>query len=125
MKKLKALAIVAGTLFTGSAFAANLTCSVYVANGGFTSGNGTSSCSGVDFTNNNSARALFSIGNVSKSIKEIRWSGISCTGGIACNTRVRAFSSASASALILYKDGTWEKTNTATASYENEPGTPF
>ncbi|MDK1287967.1 hypothetical protein [Pseudoalteromonas umbrosa] len=117
---LKALTLVAGTFFAGSAFSAELVCDVYPKGNGNSWGNGTQNCFGIDFSFGTSTSGRFYLKNVSKPIQEIQWNGAArCSGtSTSCRVTVRAYSATSASALILYKDGTWEKTNTATASYE-------
>lgn len=120
MKTLKTLALVAGTLFTGSAFSAQMVCDIYPKSGGHSWGNGTANCSAIDFSFGNSTSGRFYIKNITKQVEEVRWSGIaSCSGGTSCGVTIRAYSpNNTASALILYKDGTWERTNTAQADYE-------
>ncbi|KZN50903.1 hypothetical protein [Pseudoalteromonas luteoviolacea] len=117
---LKALTLVAGTFFAGSAFSADLVCDVYPKGNGNAWGNGTKSCFGFDFSFGSSTSGRFYLKNVTKPIQEVRWSGAArCgTSSTSCGVTVRAYSSTTASALILYKDGTWEQTNTARASYE-------
>ncbi|TMP39665.1 hypothetical protein [Pseudoalteromonas rubra] len=120
MKTLKTLALVAGTLFAGSAFSAQMVCDIYPKSGGHSWGNGTASCSALDFSFGNSTSGRFYIKNITKPVEEVRWSGIAnCSGGTSCGATIRAYSpNNTASALILYKDGTWERTNTARADYE-------
>lgn len=116
---IKAFALVAGTFFAGSAFSAQLVCDVYPKSGGHSWGNGTANCSGIDFSFGSSTGGRFYLKNVTKPIEQVSWSGDArCSGGTSCNVTIRAYSNTSASALILYKDGTWERTNTASAYYE-------
>ncbi len=118
-KALKALAIVSTTLFAGSALAADLVCDVNPRGGGHSFGNGTASCNALDFSFGNSTSGKFYLKNVSKPISKVIWSGKArCSGGTSCGVTVRAYSSNSASATILYKDGTYEVTNTAHMGYE-------
>ncbi|MCG7551076.1 hypothetical protein [Pseudoalteromonas sp. Of7M-16] len=118
---LKALTLITGTLFAGSAFSAQVVCDVYPKGGNSHSwGNGTQNCTAFDYSFGSSTSGRFYLKDVSKEISEVRWEGIArCNGGTSCSVTVRAYSSSNtASALILYKDGTWERTNTARASYE-------
>ncbi|MDK2596582.1 hypothetical protein [Pseudoalteromonas obscura] len=117
---LKALTLIAGTFFAGSAFSAQVVCDVYAKGSGHSWGNGTQNCMALDFSFGNSTSGRFYLKDVTKDIEEVRWDGIArCSGGTSCNVTVRAYSGGNtASALILYKDGTWERTNTARASYE-------
>jgi hypothetical protein len=118
-KVLKALAIVSTTLFAGSAFAADLVCDVNPKRGGNSFGNGTQNCNAMDFSFGNSTSGKFYLKNVSKPISKVIWNGKArCSGGTSCGVTVRAYSVNSASATILYKDGTYEVTNNARMSYE-------
>lgn len=118
-KTIKVFSLVAVTLFAGSAFSAQVVCDVYIKPNGSTWGNGTASCSGVDFSIGNTTDGHFYLIDVAKPIQEVRWnSDANCSGGTSCRVTIRAYTLNSASALILYKDGTWERTNTAHASYE-------
>ncbi|MEC4088761.1 hypothetical protein CWC22_020880 [Pseudoalteromonas rubra] len=116
---IKAFALVAGTLFAGSAFSAQVVCDVYPKSNGSSWGNGTANCSGFDYSFGRTTNGRYYLKDVTKSIQEVRWEGDArCTGGTSCNATIRAYTSNKASALILYKDGTWERTNTASAFYE-------
>ncbi|WP_105169817.1 hypothetical protein [Pseudoalteromonas sp. T1lg23B] len=116
---LKAMTVIAGTLFAGSALATTLVCDVYPKSGGNSFANGTKNCGAFDYSFGNSTSGKFYLSNISKPIQEVRWEGkANCSGGTSCNATIRAYSQNSASALILYKDGTWERTNTANAWYE-------
>ncbi|KZN60209.1 hypothetical protein N473_24835 [Pseudoalteromonas luteoviolacea CPMOR-1] len=117
---LKALTLIAGTFFAGSAFSAQLVCDVYAKGNGNSWGNGTKNCMAFDYSFGSSTTGRFYLKDVTKPIKEVQWSGVArCSGGTSCNVTIRAYSgSNNASAIILYKDGTWEQTNTANASYE-------
>ncbi|MDK1285747.1 hypothetical protein [Pseudoalteromonas umbrosa] len=118
---MKAFTLLAGTFFASSALSAELVCDVYPKGNttNHTWGNGTSHCDGIDMSFGNSTSGRFYLKNVTKPIKEVQWSGSArCSGGTSCNVTIRAYAGASASALILYKDGTWERTNTAYATYE-------
>ncbi|MCO7189044.1 hypothetical protein CWB99_13630 [Pseudoalteromonas rubra] len=115
---LKAFALIAGTFFAGSAFSAEMVCDVYPKSNGSSWGNGTANCMGFDFSFGRSTSGRFYLKNVSKPIQEVHWSGANCSGGTSCSVTIRAYTTNSASALILYKDGTWERTNTANAEYE-------
>jgi len=101
------------------AFATDLACEVYPKAGGVVSGNGTSSCDAIDFSFGNSTSGRFYLSNISKPINQIIWQDdASCSGGTSCGVTVRAYTTTSASALILYKDGTYETTNAASIYYE-------
>jgi hypothetical protein len=81
--------------------------------------NGRSNCFTIDFSFGNQTTGKYYLQNISKPINKVIWQGdASCTGGTSCNMTVRAYRSYSASALILYKDGTYETTNTSRMSYE-------
>lgn len=119
IKLVKVLALVAGTLFAGSAFSTQLVCEVLPNGNGSSYGDGTSYCSAADVSSGFSVSVRFYLINVTKPIQGVRWSGAArCSGGESCTTTIRAYAPLSASALVLYKDGTWERTNTATAVYE-------
>ncbi|MCF6436669.1 MULTISPECIES: hypothetical protein [Pseudoalteromonas] len=116
---LKAFTLVAGSLFAGSALATTLVCDVYPKSGGNSFGNGTKNCGAFDYSFGNSTSGKFYLINISKPIQEVRWEGrATCSGGTSCNATIRAYTQNKASALILYKDGTWEQANTASAWYE-------
>ncbi|MCF2860310.1 hypothetical protein L1286_22780 [Pseudoalteromonas sp. SMS1] len=118
---LKALTLIAGTLFAGQAFSAELVCDVYAKNSGNSWGNGTKNCMAFDYSFGSSTNGRFYLKNVTKEIQEVRWNGSARCGTsskTSCNASIRAYASNSATATILYKDGTWETTNTARASYE-------
>ncbi|RZM74799.1 hypothetical protein [Pseudoalteromonas rubra] len=116
---IKAFALVAGTLFAGSAFSAQVVCDVYPKSNGHSWGNGTPNCAGFDFSFGSSTNGRFYLKDVTKEIKEVRWEGkANCSGGTSCNTTIRAYTSNTATALILYKDGTWERPKAASAFYE-------
>lgn len=118
-KTIKALALITGSLFAGSAFSAEVACDVYPKSNGSSWGNGTANCMGFDYSFGSSTSGRYFLKNVTKPIKEVHWSGDArCSGGASCSATIRAYAPNSASALILYKDGTWESTNTANASYE-------
>ncbi|KZN31653.1 hypothetical protein [Pseudoalteromonas luteoviolacea] len=117
----KALTLIAGTLFVGQAFSAELVCAVYAKSGGNSWGNGTKNCMAFDYSFGNSTNGRFYLKNVTKDIKEVRWNGdarCASSTSTSCNATIRAYSSNTATATILYKDGTWETTNTARANYE-------
>jgi hypothetical protein len=116
---LKVLALVSTAFFAQSALAADLTCNLNVKQGGHVMGNGTAHCFGMDFSFGNSTSGSYNINNISKPISSVLWNGnANCSGGTSCGVTVRAYSSNQASATILYKDGTWETTNTARMEYE-------
>lgn len=118
-KAFKTLAFVGATLFAGSTFAADLVCDVYAKGNGNSFGNGTQSCNAFDFSFGNSTNGRFYLTNISKPINKVIWSGDArCSGGTSCSVTVRAYGGNSAKATILYKDGTYEVTNTARMSYE-------
>lgn len=117
---LKVTALMSAMLLPQSAMSANLTCHLYVKSGGNVFGNGTANCSGLDFSFGNSTSGRFTIENISKDISNVIWQGdANCSGGTQCSVTVRAYSgNTSANATILYDDGTWETTNTASMDYE-------
>jgi hypothetical protein len=116
---LKALALVSTVFFAQSTLASDLVCNVSVKSGGNVMGNGTDYCVGFDLSFGNSTSGSFTIKNVTKPISSVLWSGdAKCSGGISCGVTVRAYRLTQASATILYKDGTWEKTNSASIEYE-------
>ena len=118
-KTLKALAIIGTTLFAGSALATELVCDVYPKGNGSSWGNGTSRCDALDFSFGNSTSGKYYLKNISKPINSVIWSGhATCNGGTSCGVTVRAYSSNSAGATVLYQDGTYEIMNTARMSYE-------
>lgn len=106
-------------MMVNPAFATNMVCDVYPKAGGGTHGNGTSSCDAIDFSFGNSTSGKFYLQNISKPINQVIWQGdANCSGGTSCSVTVRAYSTMSASAVILYKDGTYETTNSARMYYE-------
>ncbi|QSX39136.1 hypothetical protein [Shewanella cyperi] len=116
---LKAIGVMAALGFGQSAFAADMVCNLNVKSGGYVDGNGTAHCIGFDYSFGSSTSGTYSIENVTKPISSVIWSGnAKCSGGVSCGVTVRAYSINKASATILYKDGTWEQTNTANMSYE-------
>ncbi|MBQ4810036.1 hypothetical protein A7985_06130 [Pseudoalteromonas luteoviolacea] len=118
---IKALTLIASTVFAGQAFSAELVCAVYAKSGGSSWGNGTANCEAFDYSFGNSTGGRFYLKGVTKQIKEVRWSGAARCGtttSSSCSATIRAYGTNSASATILYTDGTWEQTNTARASYE-------
>lgn len=116
---LKALGVISLLCFTQTAVAANMVCKLNVKSGGHVTGNGTDYCSGIDFSFGSSTSGSYTIANVNKMVKSVIWSGnAKCTSGTSCGVTVRAYSVNQASATILYQDGTWEQTNTATMEYE-------
>ncbi|MCF2909557.1 hypothetical protein L1285_14625 [Pseudoalteromonas sp. DL2-H2.2] len=117
---IKACALIATTVFAGSAFSAQLVCEVYPkGSNAHTWGDGTPNCGGFDFSFGRSTSGRYFLTNIAKPIQEVQWNGdANCPGGTSCNATIRAYTTNSASALILYKDGTWEQTNTARANYE-------
>lgn len=118
-KTLKALTLIVGTVFAGSAFSAQLVCEVHPKSNGHSWGDGSTHCGAFDFSYGTSTSGEFSLTGVAKPVKEVFWSGdANCSGGTSCRATIRAYSQNSASALILYKDGSWERTNTAHATYE-------
>ncbi|NMH65907.1 hypothetical protein [Shewanella salipaludis] len=118
-KMLKALGAVSVLCFAQSALAADLVCHLNVKSGGNVYGNGTAHCSGLDFSFGSSTSGSYNIVNINKMVKSVIWSGnAKCSGGTSCGVTVRAYSVNQASATILYQDGTWEQTNTATMEYE-------
>jgi hypothetical protein len=116
---LKTLVLISTVFFAQSTLAADLTCNLNVKNGGNVMGNGTAHCFGMDFSFGNSTSGSYAIKNITKPISSVLWSGnAKCSGGTSCGVTVRAYSVNQASATILYKDGTWETTNTARMEYE-------
>lgn len=116
----KAFALIGATLFTGSTLATELVCDVNPRGNGQTMGNGTSSCEAFDFSFGNSTSGRYYLKNISKPINKVIWHGSAgCSGGTSCGVTVRAYSgSQQAHATVLYKDGTYEVTNTAHMFYE-------
>lgn len=103
-------------LLAESAFSADLVCDVY--SRGDTN-NGIKNCSAFDFTFGSRTGGKFYLKNISKPILRVIWEGdAKCDGGTECRVTVNAYSATSASAIILYKDGTFESTNTSEMSYE-------
>jgi hypothetical protein len=116
---LRTLLLTGAALATNSVFATDLVCDVYPKGGAGNGSNGTSHCFAIDFSFGNSTSGKFYLENISKPINQVIWQGdASCSGGTSCSITVRAYSRESASALILYKDGTYETTNTAYMEYE-------
>lgn len=120
MKRLLTIGILSSLMAIASpAFATDLACEIYPKAGGFASGNGTANCDAIDFSFGNSTSGRFYLKNISKPINQVIWQGgASCSGGASCGVTVRAYSTKSATALILYKDGTYETTNSASMYYE-------
>ena len=111
--------LLSSCLLASSAFATDLVCEVYPKNGGNQMGSGTSYCAAFDFSFGNSTSGKFYLKNISKPISQVIWNGkANCSGGTSCGVTVRAYSVTQASALVLYQDGTYEHTNTATMEYE-------
>lgn len=106
-KILLAASLLIGSSIALPAFSANLVCNLYVKSGGQSMGNGTSSCSGIDFSFGNSTSGKWTITNITKSIDRINWIK-GCTGGLSCNVTVRAYSLNKAQAYIHYVDGSIE-----------------
>lgn len=116
---LRILLLSGAALTTNSVFATDLVCDVYPKGGSGHSFNGGAYCDALDFSFGNSTTGKFYLQNISKPISQVIWQGdASCSGGTACTVNVRAYSTTSASALVLYKDGTYETTNIAHMSYE-------
>jgi len=116
---LKTIGVLAALSFGQSAFAANMVCHLNVKSGGNVDGNGTDHCVGLDFSFSSGTSGTYSIENITKPVSSVIWSGnAKCSGGVSCNVAVRAYSINKASATILYKDGTYEQTNTAYMEYE-------
>jgi hypothetical protein len=116
---LKALGVISVLCFAQTAAAANMTCNLNVKSGGNVMGNGTDYCVGMDFSFGSSTSGSFKIEGINKTVNSIIWNtNTSCKSGTTCNFTVRAYRLNQASATILYQDGTWENTNTATIEYE-------
>jgi len=117
-RTLKALTLIGATLFAGSTFAAKLVCDVYPKSGGQSFGNGTPHCNAIDFSFGNTTGGKYYLTGVNKPIKQVIWGGsANCSGGTQCSVTVRAYSNNNATALILYKDFTYESLS-ASMSYE-------
>ncbi|MFC3031714.1 hypothetical protein ACFOEE_04175 [Pseudoalteromonas fenneropenaei] len=118
-KQIFAAAAVMLSALSFSSQAAQLKCNLTVKSGGNVWQNGTSYCSGIDFSFSNSTTGKFYIEGASKPISRILWNGdANCTGGTSCNMTIRAYRDYTATATILYQDGTYETTNSATMNYE-------
>lgn len=117
---LKTLLLLGATLSAGSATATELVCDVYPKGSSPTQHNGVKNCFGFDFSFGNSTTGRYYLTGISKPIQQVIWNGhASCSGGTSCNVTVRAYrGDQSATATILYKDGTYEITNSATMNYE-------
>ena len=117
----KALTLVGATILPHNALAADLACNLNVAWSGTVNGNGTAFCEGLDYTFGNSTTGSFFLKNVTKPIHSVTWNGDANCGSTAtfCPVTVFAYFPSEASATILYTDGTWETTNTATIDYES------
>lgn len=116
---LRILLLSGAALTTNSVFATDLVCDVYPKGSSGHSSNGTSHCDAFDYSFGNSTTGKFYLKNISKPINQVIWQGdASCSGGTSCNMTVRAYRQYSATALVLYKDGTYETTNIANMSYE-------
>ena len=118
--KLAAMALLGAALHTGSASATDLACDIYIKGNGNQFGNGTANCIGFDFSFGNSTSGRYYLKNISKPISQVIWNGhASCNGGTSCSVTVRAYTgSQSATATVLYQDGTYEVTNSARMEYE-------
>ncbi|GAB2891448.1 hypothetical protein ACCI51_02830 [Microbulbifer echini] len=104
--------LLAGSLITVSslavpAFSADLVCQLNVKSGGHVRGNGTSICTGIDFSFGNSTSGQWSITNITKSIDRINWVK-GCNSGLSCGVTVRAYALNEAQAYIHYVDGSIE-----------------
>ncbi|KZN61408.1 hypothetical protein [Pseudoalteromonas luteoviolacea] len=118
---IKALTLIASTVFAGQALSAELVCAVYAKSGGSSWGNGTANCEAFDYSFGSATGGRFYLKNVTKTVKEVRWNGsarCSTTASTSCNATIRAYATNQATATILYTDGTWESTNVARAYYE-------
>lgn len=118
--KLAALTLLTSALYSGSALSADLACDVYAKGNGQQLGNGGAHCVAFDFSFGNSTSGRYYLKNVTKPIRQVIWNGhASCNGGTSCAVTVRAYARAqSATATILYQDGTYEVTNKASMEYE-------
>ncbi|MCY7296270.1 hypothetical protein [Alteromonas sp. a30] len=120
---LKNLALTSALLMTTQAFATDLVCDVYLkpGAGGNTLGNGTAHCDGFDFSFSNSTTGRFYLKNISKPIQQVIWQGgaSSCSGGTQCTVTLPAYSPKTATAIVLYDDGTYETTNLSRMYYES------
>ncbi|KZN44448.1 hypothetical protein [Pseudoalteromonas luteoviolacea] len=117
MKSLKALFLVTGSLFASSVYSANVTCEIFTEGGGLNlSGQ---DCYAINLTNENYARVVFTINDLTNLVNAHVWQGCRASNNAkSCSSYVRAGSTTSASAIVLYKDGTWDRTNRSTATFE-------
>lgn len=116
---MKASSLVASLLLAESAFSTELVCDVSTRGPGGHTNNGIAHCDALDFSFGRQTTGKYYLINVSKPIQRVIWEGnAKCDGGLSCFVSVQAYSSNSASAVILYKDGTFEKTNTSSMTYE-------
>ncbi|MEJ6476222.1 hypothetical protein [Pseudoalteromonas piscicida] len=116
-KMIKTLAAVA-LLGAGSVSATELHCDIQVKRGGNVIGN-EQTCFGMDFSFGNSTSGKFYLANITKPINKVIWNGdANCSGGVECALTVYAYQTHTATATILYKDGTYEETNVSRISYE-------
>ncbi|WP_440056268.1 hypothetical protein ACSLBF_19355 (plasmid) [Pseudoalteromonas sp. T1lg65] len=114
--KLIAAAMITLGAFSFSSEAAQMKCDVWTKNGNTW---GTTNCFGMDFSFGRSTTAKFYITGVTKPVDSIVWTtNSSCSSGTSCTFTASAYRTYYAEAKILYSDGTWEKTNRSTLSYE-------
>lgn len=120
-KSLKTCALLGYILFSGASFATDLVCDVYAKSAGGQSSNGLAFCDAIDYSYGNSTSGRFYLINITKPIYQVIWNGhaSSCQGGTSCSVKVKAYKPGQkATATILYKDGTYETTNTSRMYYE-------
>ncbi|WNZ56512.1 hypothetical protein ACJJI5_00970 [Microbulbifer sp. EKSA008] len=106
-KLLLASLLLVGASISLPALSANLVCQLNVKSGGQVFGNGTSSCTGIDFSFGNSTSGKWTITNITKSIDRINWIK-GCSSGLSCSVTVRAYSTNQGQAYIHYVDGSIE-----------------
>jgi len=117
-KIIAALALSSATLIALPAFSAEMVCNLNVKSGGNVWGNGTSNCSGIDFSFGNSTSGSYQIQGTTKPVDYVVWlSPSSSCSGLYCSVTVRAYSVNTGKAYIHYDDNTIEYV-TARMDYE-------
>lgn len=120
MKKVAIITLLITVLVPDSAFAAKLICNVYPIGKG-TELNNVHNCFARDYTKSKATSGVFYLTNITKPVEEIVWQkGAKCLGGNSCSVTVEPHNKLYGQAVILYKDGSYEKTNEANISYIND-----
>ena len=118
-KLLKTLALAGSFIFSHQVFAATMCCDINTYPGDIEFGSGTSFCMGqANSFDHSTATGTFYLKDISKPYNNIIWNGQPNCSGTSCRVSMSFYMTYSASATILYTDGTWETTNAASMRYE-------